>query len=53
MNRYQARLAKLRSSYGENTFVQIHIVGSYLFTALNPNKIGHFNKGLDKRPRFV
>ena len=26
---------------------------SYLFTALNPNKTGPSNKGLDKSPRFV
>jgi hypothetical protein len=25
----------------------------YLFTALNPNKIGPSKKGLDKSPRFV
>jgi len=28
-------------------------VDAYLFTALNPNKIGPSNKGLDKSPRFV
>jgi len=28
-------------------------VWRYLFTALNPNKIGHSNKGLNKSPRFV
>ncbi len=26
---------------------------TYLFTGLNPNKIGSSNKGLDKSPRFV
>ena len=33
--------------------VRHYLERTYLFTALDPNRIGAFNKGLDKSPRFV